>query len=1595
MVVGVTRGDDSFSRIQDLASALKGRLGIPRSKALPKLAKSRINTEKIIEIAHEIALLTDKFNNRLTNRLSDSISYSYKGGYISNDEYGARHNMRLKVYREMKLTYKVITDETYTRFAFNKSFRHAQEFREFLAKISPYLKAQDPEELINIVHIHYPEKLFSKMKSPYETQIDEDRNQNERTQCLDEIARYKTEYEELHHKIISEIDNFKNKYSPVGDLKQTLIDELKPKVEALCPEKTVVLARLSMLEIQSPNFSEEFFPHLDEIIQLVNPESKKAGIEVSRKRYNAHSLSYTNLNPLYEQIQEQASIVDPYLRSTSSFTFAKLIADNRMREDLSYVLKNFPSNLVSEDREEFGKYFIDNLAPLQETFKKNHSQGENRGQEFYEKYLKDLSVLASAKIQASLNTKFTSNFNNSSINPNTVSGEFTVKYLSNLAVNAIMEDFSEKIIIKAFPDDEQAALRYRDLTQERIDQINSDNEKLLLAQKQYLGSLDKEKNTTQAISVQSISMEKRKSLLKQGFANYQGTASALPEIYLEVINKLNAENAELNYPSNLNSFLSQYARQKHGLDRAREAQVTTALIQELSSSISKYDLNELKVEAGKYLKEYLKKNPGLDSKSFGVAEYERIYESFARMDQGSLKARALSLKDFKATHNPDQKFWEDLFSVNSFNQAYSEKIQSVIELAKNLSNFDNSILYNILMKTGLTEDKVFNFIDNLKDFTKFNFAVQEKFAKDFIEAVGDAVVEKLIANSASIATIDNTVNGASPELSSSIGANTPASEELAIEHFGRFTDNLIRLFDDSDQELIQFIENQAVKKIWLSLFKSNPEINSQADIEEFGIDCKSSLFMQKIYSKFKKEFEQIKNTELPVNYNTANPIRPNLMQRYVAFKLNEIGHFANWSNPGSGKTLSAIYSAMLNEASDTKSNGHNILVIGANSTIENEEEWAASISSFDKKAEILNKADYESSVFKTSDRNKTKNNYFLYNYEAFQADKSESLVNALSAKTFDTIIVDEVHLIKSADSKRNAQISALIQKARESNPELKVLVMSATPIVNNLDEGKEIIKVLTGLDRLDIDTSKVSSKTILDMNRLLMNTGIRFEKAYPQKLEVKKLPIILDLAQSFDRPLIQEIIDSINKAGRSLLDLEQSLSKAKRSTVLANVSPGTIVYSKFVSGIIDEMAVAIQESRGLEVGLYTGENKAGYQAFKNRLAGNSEAKIDVLVASSALGLGVNLQDTGHSMIINSLPWSAAEMEQLLGRIYREGSNAEKISVIIPLVYLRDVNGEMFSYDEKRLSLIETKGALADLVLSGEPLRDEFSSEAKLLVAAEQAVSAWQEQIQAGIGLDVVHGVQIATDMRHDLKRDFQAGSGLLSPSAVTHKLLSTASSKTVGKYYEAHPEEWDLIHKIYDKYESEWGRDNVPRNVLARRINSIVENANQKSLGLGEAGKVFTIGDFGCGKFQLASQLNQSMTKVYGFDYISADPSNPNIISCDMANIPRKDSIKDGLLDIAVFSLSLHHDSLRERQGAKSFLNIPNYLSEANKLLKARGTLMIALPRHNWSGERLGELMKDINESGFKIQMTGKGKPVRCIGSDKFMYIFATKSGKK
>jgi len=98
------------------------------------------------------------------------------------------------------------------------------------------------------------------------------------------------------------------------------------------------------------------------------------------------------------------------------------------------------------------------------------------------------------------------------------------------------------------------------------------------------------------------------------------------------------------------------------------------------------------------------------------------------------------------------------------------------------------------------------------------------------------------------------------------------------------------------------------------------------------------------------------------------------------------------------------------------------------------------------------------------------------------------------------------------------------------------------------------------------------------------------------------------------------------------------------------------------------------------VGLFTGiedtkERDSAKQKFIAR-------KIDILIGTAPIGTGVDgLQYVCDRLIIASLPWTHAEYEQLVGRIYRQKSAFTKVEVIIPQVIL-DHQGDIWSWDRQ-------------------------------------------------------------------------------------------------------------------------------------------------------------------------------------------------------------------------------------------------------------------------------------------------------------------------
>ena len=80
--------------------------------------------------------------------------------------------------------------------------------------------------------------------------------------------------------------------------------------------------------------------------------------------------------------------------------------------------------------------------------------------------------------------------------------------------------------------------------------------------------------------------------------------------------------------------------------------------------------------------------------------------------------------------------------------------------------------------------------------------------------------------------------------------------------------------------------------------------------------------------------------------------------------------------------------------------------------------------------------------------------YLVLNYDKFNQEDSPNLILSLVKEKVDFVILDEIHFAKKRDeesSQRRRNLDGLMTAVRKKNSNVKVLGLSATPVVNNLN----------------------------------------------------------------------------------------------------------------------------------------------------------------------------------------------------------------------------------------------------------------------------------------------------------------------------------------------------------------------------------------------------------------------------------------------------------------------------------------------------------------------------------------------------------------
>ena len=520
----------------------------------------------------------------------------------------------------------------------------------------------------------------------------------------------------------------------------------------------------------------------------------------------------------------------------------------------------------------------------------------------------------------------------------------------------------------------------------------------------------------------------------------------------------------------------------------------------------------------------------------------------------------------------------------------------------------------------------------------------------------------------------------------------------------------------ADQEAVEFLVASALAKIWKHAFRDEAAALEQA--RGFAGDA----YADRVRKDFLAEHERAAGLPIPPGYAFAVDGKialPNLMQRLTAARVLHRRRVGNWSGTGAGKTLSAVLASRAVDAGLT-------VVCCPNSVVDG---WRTAILASFPDSVVGTKTfapDWAALAGDATGFGATpRHRYLVLNYEMFQQEDSEAKVRRFAeAETADFIVVDEIHFTKQRTaenlSRRKRIVSALIALAAAKQPQLCVLGMSATPVINNLQEGRSLVEMVSGLEHPDIET-RPTVANCMKLHQRLVSLGTRWVPKYDAELEQCEVPI--DCADAIEE------IRALGRAG-SPLALEQILTRVRLPIIRREVRRKTLLYTHYLQGIEGPLRDALTAD-GWRVGFFTGDDKSGLDGF---LRGD----VDVLIGSSAIGTGVDgLQDVCERLIVNVLPWTNAEFEQLKGRIYRQGQRAEKVTVIVPLTFA-SVNGERWSWCESKMRRLKFKKSIADAAVDGVVPEGHLRSPAQAYVD----VMGWLGRLTSG-EVEVVSRTPIA------------------------------------------------------------------------------------------------------------------------------------------------------------------------------------------------------------------------------------------------------------
>lgn len=357
--------------------------------------------------------------------------------------------------------------------------------------------------------------------------------------------------------------------------------------------------------------------------------------------------------------------------------------------------------------------------------------------------------------------------------------------------------------------------------------------------------------------------------------------------------------------------------------------------------------------------------------------------------------------------------------------------------------------------------------------------------------------------------------------------------------------------------------------------------------------------------------------------------------------------------------------------------------------------------------------------------------FFVLHYEELLNDE---MVDRLIREEFDCLCIDEVHFVKQRGGQKETYRREALEKIRAAAQ--SAIGLTGTPLVNELAEPLSLLQILS-------NNNPRFHYTRLN-NRRMSDIADVFEAVLPHIVRRRKKDVLLHLplcdVRPVEIPLQDDLLEQTHtigmwpraQANNALAELRKIALEAKLPFIRKRA--GSAKKLLVLTYLRDEVAEAIyadlQDFFPRQVGQINGtipkeQRKAILDAFR------ASDGLRILVGTiGTIGVGLTLFDpvheqTAHEIIVADLPYTAAEFDQGVARLHREGQRHRVIVDVLLTTtnaLLHD-GSPLRTIDQRIWELILGKRELSDVAIDG------MYSAIDAATKVRKALHRWLKQIR--------------------------------------------------------------------------------------------------------------------------------------------------------------------------------------------------------------------------------------------------------------------------